>query len=76
MLHDNQLTGTIPAELGQLTQLGALVLKRQPIDGGNPGGAGPTDPTADVGPLRQPTDGRDPEGAGPTDPTADVGPLR
>ena len=75
-LYENQLTGSLPAELGRLTQLQRLELFHHQLTGGIPPELGPTDPAAVFGPFKQPADGSDPSRAGPTDPTGGFIALR
>ena len=55
-LGDNQLSGTIPDWLSSLTQLTDPESPRQPVDGGDPGGAGRPQPAGSPVPGRQPVE--------------------
>ena len=47
-LHSNRLTGEIPAELGDLINLGLLIPGQQPVDRATGGVGGPDQPAVAV----------------------------
>ena len=63
-LRTNQLTGEIPAELGDLTNLTELSTPQQPVDRGDTGGVGQPDQPGRAVPPQQPVDRGDTGGVG------------
>ena len=59
-LDENQLTGEIPASLGNFTKLTQLFLGGNQLTGDNPGFAGQPHYPAATGSQQQPVDGEDP----------------